>query len=679
MAVLTIEGREINIDDGFLKLSPEKQNETVGQIAQSLKIIPAPTAPKGDREVPLHPPPYQEPGYAEEVARGLRETPAGPTGGVMAAARRLPGMFGDIVSEHLQKGAAARKKEIETGGDIPTYEGPGPAAIETTMGVLGAPRQALARAYTGERSPALEAAAGLGPAFGVAGKLGKAAAGLREMRSARRAGALGEAAVAGELAEKELPRWPFRPTGGTPAAPKEPLEPAEELPRWPFKPEGPAAPVKAPPRPGAPEPPSGSLEERVRDAYTAAGGTPRNPVTVADLRQALPDVPKADLDAALQRMHLQPGMTLSGSDNPAGESRAVLDAAVDFKGLPKHRLWITARSPKGGEAAPVKEGFTRFYHGGLDPTSGGGRWLTPDVEYARNWGGAKPDTEIHYVDIPERSPLLRKAFEDQGTSQKAPYVSFEAPEDIAKQLKPLGTARPGAPAPPPGPWDEGKVVKDFSPIDRAVANTFDLKPAKGKTLDLPAQEIRNELSSMLREWKALDPYQYHTVAGLDELSQKLRTVRDAAVQGSSERQIVDTIHKAVQAAIAAQSGKYAKAMQTFEAATDRIRTIERALETTNSQTTLQRLQKVLGEHKDTVTPSMLEDLATQAVKIWAKKGLGGIGWELIKSALRRRGGALSLMATLPFASSKLRPAAQYEKDKKQRQDVISRQGSAFYS
>lgn len=84
---------------------------------------------------------------------------------------------------------------------------------------------------------------------------------------------------------------------------------------------------------------------------------------------------------------------------------------------------------------PVKRGFVRFYHGGQDPIIGGARWLTPDYTYARNYrGGPNP---VHYVDIPEDYPLLSKSFDDTGTSQKAPFISFEAPEDIAKQLKPV--------------------------------------------------------------------------------------------------------------------------------------------------------------------------------------------------------------------------------------------------
>lgn len=94
---------------------------------------------------------------------------------------------------------------------------------------------------------------------------------------------------------------------------------------------------------------------------------------------------------------------------------------------------------KGGpERAPdPAEGFTRFYHGGEDPTSGGPRWLTPNEDYARNFRAGPGGNEVHYVDIPTDSPLLRKSFDDTGTSQVAPFVSFEAPEEIAKGLRPL--------------------------------------------------------------------------------------------------------------------------------------------------------------------------------------------------------------------------------------------------
>src|SRR4029453_11459185 len=49
----------------------------------------------------------------------------------------------------------------------------------------------------------------------------------------------------------------------------------------------------------------------------------------------------------------------------------------------------------------------------------------------------------------QSSPLLRKAFDDTGTGQRAPYVPFEMPEDLARTLRPIEELS-GAGEPPGG-------------------------------------------------------------------------------------------------------------------------------------------------------------------------------------------------------------------------------------
>lgn len=93
------------------------------------------------------------------------------------------------------------------------------------------------------------------------------------------------------------------------------------------------------------------------------------------------------------------------------------------------------------ELLPVADGHTRFWHGGVEYT-GGKRFLSPDREFAEGYTGG--GRSLHYVDIENSSPHLKKAFDDSGTNTKAPFISFEAPEEIAKNLKPV-TQRPQAP------------------------------------------------------------------------------------------------------------------------------------------------------------------------------------------------------------------------------------------
>jgi hypothetical protein len=98
-------------------------------------------------------------------------------------------------------------------------------------------------------------------------------------------------------------------------------------------------------------------------------------------------------------------------------------------------------------SAPAK-GFVRFYHGGGDPTSGMGRWVSQRKEYAEQYG------PLHYVDIPEKwlAKNANKTYDDTGTSMKAPYHDFEVPERLAKQLKPFEDM--------PLPYPKAKGIKN---------------------------------------------------------------------------------------------------------------------------------------------------------------------------------------------------------------------------
>lgn len=98
--------------------------------------------------------------------------------------------------------------------------------------------------------------------------------------------------------------------------------------------------------------------------------------------------------------------------------------------------------------AVTPAGSVRFYHGAVSAetlTTGGPRWLTPDPNYARDFRAGPEGKQVFYVDIPEDHPALDRAKavsdEDVRAGVKQFYQSFEAPEDIAKQLKPFPMAR----------------------------------------------------------------------------------------------------------------------------------------------------------------------------------------------------------------------------------------------
>lgn len=122
-----------------------------------------------------------------------------------------------------------------------------------------------------------------------------------------------------------------------------------------------------------------------------------------------------------------------------------------------------AAAPGGDPTPPVQPGFVRFYHGGTPIEPGNQRWLTSDHTYARGYAN-KSGGGVYYVDIPADSEHLVKAFDDTGTDQTAPHSNFNAPADIAAQLKPFVPEAATAPETPK------KAPGGKAPITRVVAD-----------------------------------------------------------------------------------------------------------------------------------------------------------------------------------------------------------------
>jgi hypothetical protein len=89
-------------------------------------------------------------------------------------------------------------------------------------------------------------------------------------------------------------------------------------------------------------PPTRPLHDRIVEAYThATGGKFNQEVDLADIRRALPDVARPDLDAELKRMHLEKEIKLSPGNNPGALTPEVRTGGLVFKGQHMHGLWIT--------------------------------------------------------------------------------------------------------------------------------------------------------------------------------------------------------------------------------------------------------------------------------------------------------------------------------------------------
>lgn len=153
----------------------------------------------------------------------------------------------------------------------------------------------------------------------------------------------------------------------------------------------------------------------------------------------------------------------------------------------------------GGGEPPVQPGFVRVYHGGLEMKDANGRWVMPeDRRYAEGYAAkAGENGRVFYLDIPETDPRLAKAFDDTGTSQKAPYAAFELRGAEAAAMKELSENPAAAGIPPlqeePGGAPNQMAVKQETGASAAAAS-----------VDAQAAEIARLSPDMMVQLEGMD-------------------------------------------------------------------------------------------------------------------------------------------------------------------------------
>lgn len=212
-------------------------------------------------------------------------------------------------------------------------------------------------------------------------------------------------------------------------------------------------------------------------------GTPKAAIGRAIVGHEAPGLETAAEMLALTPAAIQATGKLGAFVKAAREARAATRAAQDVKRVETPASAISTAQKIGvtppPSTKPTQEalpsplpGSVRFYHGGppeggQPPTSGGGgRWVTEHFKYAQDYRseGGKPG-QVWYVDVPQK--WLDERFPDvelyKGPMRQS-YPSFEAPEEFAKQMKPVagappppsgGGAAPPLPPPPAGPPPAG--------------------------------------------------------------------------------------------------------------------------------------------------------------------------------------------------------------------------------
>lgn len=227
------------------------------------------------------------------------------------------------------------------------------------------------------------------------------------------------------------------------------------------------------------------------------------------------------------------------------------------------------------------------------------------------------------------------------------------------------------------PVANDKTVLNFNDIDNALANVATVKSFKGQNISPKTQDIRLEIGEAIRDWKTLNPAEFHTAEGLDALKQKIGDIREGTERGTPARVVADQAYNAIKQTIVKQAPEYAKVMKGYEEATKQIKDIEKTLSlnpNASVDTALRKLQSVLRDNVNTSfgrrrelaqyltdagAPHLMERLAGQALKPWTPRGLAKmVGTELLAAGAGAFGAGATgaggaAAATLPFMSPRI--------------------------
>lgn len=129
-----------------------------------------------------------------------------------------------------------------------------------------------------------------------------------------------------------------------------------------------------------PEPaPVDSAEQRIRsvvdEIIRSDGGNDGDWVSITQLRTQLPDLDKAEFDAAVRALHKQPGVNVEGRPDRWALNQRDHDAAVTIAGEPRHLIAIrpvqsTTPDPSSGKDAPPERAALQAAPIGMDRPAG---------------------------------------------------------------------------------------------------------------------------------------------------------------------------------------------------------------------------------------------------------------------------------------------------------------------
>jgi len=141
-----------------------------------------------------------------------------------------------------------------------------------------------------------------------------------------------------------------------------------------------------------------------------------------------------------------------------------------------------------------------------------------------------------------------------------------------------------------------KSILSFKDIDKAIKEAKDSISFKGQPGFEVPEQVHQDLSKIVNDWKKLDPAEYHTPEGLDFLKQKIGDyTKTIDYKHTNANRIASDIYNSIKGTVSEQAPKYAEVMRDYHDASEQIQEIEKALSLGNrasADTAMRKLQSI---------------------------------------------------------------------------------------
>lgn len=183
-----------------------------------------------------------------------------------------------------------------------------------------------------------------------------------------------------------------------------------------------------------------------------------------------------------------------------------------------------------------------------------------------------------------------------------------------------------------------KTVLDFADIDKGLQNATAKVTYKGKIVNENAARKLDEARTVVDEWKAADPVEFHTPEGLDALKKRVGDILESVpFEQKSTRAAVGDVYNSIKSSIQKQAPTYANTMKAYSEASEQIREIERALSLgkgASVDTAMRKLQSLMRNNVQTNYGTRLK-LAQQLEKVGGQEFMPGLAGQALSSLTPR--------------------------------------------